>query len=105
MKKAITPEEMTASNALASNDKSTSQAAQVRRVLDYLQTNAGGLNRYEAERLLNVCHLAARIVSIKEMGYAILTTKERAPDPYGQSHPNIARYFLTGGTTSKQEAA
>lgn len=105
MKKAITPEEMTALCALAGNGKSTSAAAQVRRVIEHLNNQSGGLNRYEAERLLNVCQLAPRILTIKEMGYPILTIRERATDPYGQVHKGIARYFIASGAAPVQEVA
>lgn len=94
MKKAIIPEEMTALNAFDSKDKSTSETAQKRRVLEYLQTTTSGLNRYEAERLLNVCHLAARINSLRAEGHVILKTTEMAVDPFGHIHRGIARYFL-----------
>lgn len=105
MKKAITPEEMTALCALAGNGKSNSAEAQERRVLDYLMTKSSGLNRYDAERELGICHLAARIVAIKDMGYPIQTIRERAADSYGHMHSGIARYFLTGDVAAIQEVA
>lgn len=105
MKKAITPEKMTALCALAGKGNSNSTEAQERRVLEFLLTRTTGINRYEAERQLGICHLAARIVAIKEMGYPVLTIRERATDPYGQSHNGIARYFITGGVAPVREAA
>lgn len=98
MKKAITPEEMTALSTLAGKGKSNSKEAQEGRVLAYLLTNATGINRYEAEQHLGICHLAARIVALKAMGYAIHITSEYALDPYGHIHRGIARYFLDGDT-------
>lgn len=76
-----------------------SREAQCRRLLDYLQAHSSGLNRYEAERLLSVCHLAARIFELKEHGYYFVTIMEKATDAHGAEHYGIARYFLT------QEAA
>lgn len=76
-----------------------SQEAQQARVLAFMQSNGTGLNRYEAEKLLGVCHLAARIFALKERGYVFLKAFETATDPHGVEHQGIARYFLT------QEAA
>ena len=105
MKKAITPEEMTALCALAGNGKSNSTHAQEVRVLAYLLTKPTGLNRYEAEQHLGICHLAARIVAIKDMGYIVRSTSERAADPYGHMHNGISRYFIEGYAAPVQEAA
>ena len=70
--------------------------AQEHRVLEYLQTVDTGLNRFEADSLLNVVHLAARINSLKLKGHIFLTIKENALDRYGRPHPGIARYFWQG---------
>ena len=105
MKKAITPEEMTALCALAGKSKSNSAQHQKHRVLEYLLTNATGINRYEAERDLGICHLAARIIAIKKMGYTIRRVSECVPDSYGHVHSGIARYFIADVDALKQEAA
>lgn len=68
--------------------------AQKQRVLEYLQQNpAIGLNRFEADQLLNVCHLAARIKALRNEGYSIISMAEIAPDLHGRPHKGIARYF------------
>lgn len=70
--------------------------AQEHRVLEYLQTVDKGLNRFEADSLLNVVHLAARINSLKHKGHIFLTIKQTALDQFGRPHPGIARYFYKG---------
>lgn len=72
-----------------------SAEAQQTRILDYLKMHSSGINRYEAEKLLSVCQLAARIFELKERGYLFLTATERATDPHCVEHEGIARYFLT----------
>ncbi|TEU29234.1 helix-turn-helix domain-containing protein [Alkanindiges illinoisensis] len=70
------------------------QDAQKQHVLKYLQQNpATGLNRFEADALLNVCHLAARIKTLRNEGYSIISVAEIAPDLHGRRHKGIARYF------------
>lgn len=79
--------------------------AQRQRILEYLQTHDTGLNRYEAERLLNVCQLAARVFELKADGHRFLTLKERAIDPHGIEHRGIARYYLEQKASSKSQEA
>ncbi|WP_026472363.1 helix-turn-helix domain-containing protein [Alkanindiges illinoisensis] len=70
------------------------QDAQKQRVLEHLQHNpAIGLNRFEADKLLNVCHLAARIKALRNEGYSIISVAEIAHDLNGRPHKGIARYF------------
>lgn len=81
----------------------TSAAAQEARILRYLQCNSGGLNRFEAESMLGVCHLARRIKTLADMGCPISKRTERAMDNHGVWHVGIARYFLSA--SSGQEVA
>jgi len=74
----------------------TNEEAQKLRVLVYLQTHSTGLNRYEADDFLNVCHLAARINALKADGHIFLTVFEAAADFNGRQHNGIARYFWQG---------
>lgn len=95
MKKAITPAEMIAlANVSPDNGNSTQEQAQMLRVLKYLLEHGAGVNRFEAESHLNVCHLAGRILSLKQVGFQFITTSERAQDSHGQWHDGIARYRL-----------
>lgn len=95
MKEAITPEKMTAPVALTGKGHSISAARQQRRVIEYLETNASGLNYIEAVPL-GIARLGARICELKAKGYTFLKVTERAQDHCGQWHDNVARYFLTG---------
>lgn len=73
---------------------STSTESQYARLLAYWQTHDGGLNRYEADRLLNVCHLAARVHVLESKGCCFTTQDETAPDLLGRLHVGIRRYWL-----------
>ena len=71
--------------------------AQKKRVIDYLQQNqTTGLNRYEADELLNVCHLAARIKALRDEGHQIIRLDETAFDLSNRPHKGIGRYFWQG---------
>ena len=71
--------------------------AQEMRVLEHLKNNREiGLNRFEGDTLLNVCHLAARINSLRNRGHIILTIYENANDTSGRFHKKIARYVWCG---------
>ena len=71
--------------------------AQESRVLDYLMTNQHkGINRYEADFGLNVCHVSARINSLRNKGHDITTVYENANDLNGRMHKKIARYYWRG---------
>lgn len=95
MKKAITPEEMTALSAVAGRGHSISGDNQRRRIIKYLETNCCGLNYIEAVPL-GITRLSARISELKDSGYIFLIIKERAQDHCSQWHDNVVRYFLTG---------
>lgn len=95
MKKAIIPERMTASVALAGKRHSISTATQHRLIIEYLEPNSGGLNYIEAVPL-GITRLSARISELKDRGFTFLIVKERAQDHCGQWHDGVARYFLTG---------
>ncbi|MBW8072373.1 MAG: hypothetical protein GJU77_01640 [Ferrovum sp.] len=74
----------------------TSCGAQRARLLARLiDAGPAGVNRFQADKELNVCHLAARILALRKDGHTILTIRERAPDDEGRPHPAIARYVLT----------
>lgn len=70
--------------------------SQQRRIIEYLQTNTTGLNRYDADLLLNVCQFPARIFELKEQGHIFVTITETAIDLVGRTHHNIARQFWKG---------
>lgn len=94
--------------AKASNHSLCSDA-QKKRVIDYLQQNqTTGLNRYEADDLLNVCHLAPRIKDLRDEGHQIMRLDETALDLNNRPHNGIARYFWQGyiapQNTAKTEA-
>ena len=95
MKKAITPEKMTAPVALAGKGHSISAENQQRRIIEYFEANSSGLNYIEAVPL-GITRLSARICELKGMGYTFLKVTERAQDHCGQWHDNVARYFLAG---------
>ena len=92
MKKAITPEKMTALSALAGKGKPITQW---RKVLAYLESAAGGMNRIDADDM-SIMHLARRIRDLKDRGYTIKKRTEDAMDRQGKLHKNVARYFLAG---------
>ncbi len=74
-----------------------SSDAQKKRVIDYLQKNqTTGLNRYEADVLLNVCQLAPRIKDLRDEGNIIICVDETALDLNNRPHKGIARYFWQG---------
>lgn len=82
------------------------QNAQKQRVLQYLQQNpATGLNRFEADALINVCHLAARIKALRNEGYSIISVAEIASDLHNRSHKGIARYFWQASQHQMAKAA
>ncbi len=73
---------------------STATPAQLARLLAHWLTHDGGLNRYEADRLLNVCHLAGRVQDLEAKGCFFTFTDETAPDLQGRLHNGIRRYWL-----------
>ncbi|WP_026471354.1 helix-turn-helix domain-containing protein [Alkanindiges illinoisensis] len=80
-------------------NSSLSREAQEQRVLEMLQSSGSGLNRFEADALLNVCHLAARIKGLKDKGHCFTTVYGEAFDLNGRPHPRVARYFWRGFNT------
>lgn len=75
---------------------SQSVYSQQRRIIEYLQTRASGLNRYEADLILGICQLAPRIFELKAQGHMFDTVSETAVDLNGRTHRHIARYFWRG---------
>lgn len=76
-----------------------SSAAQNRRLLAYLKdpaTSQNGINRFEAEAHLTICHLARRILDLKQSGYSFKHHNETSVDLAGHEHHGIRRYWLTG---------
>lgn len=76
-----------------------SSAAQNRRLLAYLKdpaTSQNGINRFEAEAQLTICHLARRILDLKQSGYSFKHHNETSVDLAGHEHHGIRRYWLTG---------
>lgn len=73
---------------------STATPAQYARLLAYWLTHNNGLNRYEADCLLNICHLAARVQDLEAKGCHFVTQDETAPDLQGRLHNGIRRYWL-----------
>ncbi|MFI4919847.1 MAG: helix-turn-helix domain-containing protein [Legionellales bacterium] len=71
----------------------TNGNSQRTRIIDYLQTHDTGLNRYEADKLLNVCQFPARIFELKALGHVFLTITETAEDLNGRIHHDIVRHF------------
>lgn len=84
---------------------STSTASQHVRLLTYWLTHGNGLNRYEADCLLNVCHLAARVQDLEEKGCHFITQDETAPDIMGRPHSGIRRYWLKSAPAHLLRAA
>lgn len=85
---------------------STSSDSQELRLLAYLLAHDTGINRYEAERLLTICHLAARIKGLEEKGCEIAPRiEESATDPYGHQHTGIMRYWLKSAPLHLLQAA
>lgn len=73
---------------------STSTESQYVRLLAYWLAHDSGLNRYEADGLLNVCHLAARVQDLEAKGCRFVFEDEIAADLLGRPHSGIRRYWL-----------
>lgn len=84
---------------------STSTESQLVRLLAYWLAHDSGLNRYEADGLLNVCHLAARVQDLEAKGCHFITQDETAPDLLGRPHPGIRRYWLKSAPAHLLRAA
>lgn len=84
---------------------STSTESQYVRLLAYWLAHDSGLNRYEADRLLNVCHLAARVQDLEAKGCHLITQDETAPDLLGRAHIGIRRYWLKSAPAQLLRAA
>lgn len=79
--------------------KDLSASAQSQRLLAYLsdpQSCNHGINRFEAEQQLTICHLARRVLDLKQSGYVFRHCNEVSKDLAGQAHRNIRRYWLVG---------
>lgn len=74
----------------------TNVHSQQKRLLEYLSEHPEGINRYQAEDKLNICHLAPRIIELSELGYIFSKVKETALDHKDRPHHGISRYFLIG---------
>lgn len=74
----------------------TNGNSQRQRIIDYLKTNDTGLNRYEADALLNVCQFPARIFELKALGHQFITITETTEDLNGRIHHDIVRHFWKG---------
>lgn len=84
---------------------STSTESQYVRLLAFWLAHDSGLNRYEADRLLNVCHLAARVQDLEAKGCHFITQDEIAPDLLGRPHNGIRRYWLKSAPAHLLRAA
>ena len=76
-----------------------SSSAQNKRLLAYLsdpKTCNQGINRFEAEQHLTICHLARRILDLKQSGYLFKHHGETSHDFLGHPHHGIRRYWLIG---------
>lgn len=71
----------------------TNSNSQRARIIEYLKTHDTGLNRYEADELLNVCQFPARIFELKALGHVFTTITETAEDLNGRIHHEIVRHF------------
>jgi hypothetical protein len=74
----------------------TNGSSQRQRIISYLKTHTTGLNRYEADSLLNVCQFAARIFELKALGHIFVTITESTEDLNGRIHHDIVRHFWKG---------
>jgi hypothetical protein len=74
----------------------TNGNSQRNRIVEYLKTHDTGLNRYEADSILNVCQFAARIFELKGLGHVFLTITETTEDLNGRIHHDIVRHFWNG---------
>lgn len=93
----LEPLDFTMNSIAVKSQVSIRTSAQEKRVLEHLKNNREiGLNRFEADTLLNVCHLAARINSLRNRGHIIRTIYENANDTNGRFHKKIARYVWCG---------
>jgi hypothetical protein len=71
--------------------KSTLQ--QIRKVFNYMEEN-GSINRYEAYKN-GVCHLAARIQNLEELGLVYnYIDEDNVKDFHCLAHNRIRRYFI-----------
>lgn len=84
---------------------STSADSQELRLLAYLLAHDSGINRYEAERMLTICHLAGRVQGLEYRGCEFITTYGEAFDRDGHQHNGIARYWLKSGPLHLLKAA
>jgi len=76
-----------------------SASAQNKRLLAYLsdpKTCNQGINRFEAEQHLTICHLARRILDLRQIGYLFKHHDETSYDLAGHPHKRIRRYWLVG---------
>lgn len=89
----------------SSRHHSTSTGSQELRLLAYLLTHDSGINRYEAERQLIICHLAARIKGLAGSGCVFIRKDETATDPFGHQHNGIRRYWLKSSPLHLLKAA
>lgn len=79
--------------------RNLSASAQSKRLLAYLsdpKTCNQGINRFEAEQHLTICHLARRILDLKQSGYLFNHHSETSDDLAGHPHHGIRRYWLVG---------
>lgn len=66
---------------------------QVKKVFNYISKH-GSINRYEADRI-GVCHLAARVQNLEELGLVYNHIDEiGVKDFHGISHNGIRRYSI-----------
>ena len=84
---------------------STSTQHQRERAIHYLQSVGSELNRFSADKDLNICHLGARINELKQIGWIFSTIRKPAYDLFGRLHPNVAHYTLEGFQTPSEVAA
>ncbi len=89
-------------------NRNLSASAQARRLLAFLtspETSQKGINRFEAEQHLTICHLARRILDLKQSGYSFTWCNEKSADLAGHEHCGIRRYWLTGSPKQEQQTS
>lgn len=92
MKKARHLSESSAPRKADSSLESTSRRAQCRRIAAYL-LHHGSANTIELREQCNALYPPARVMELRELGWAIATIWEAANDEHGRPH-RVGRYVL-----------
>lgn len=92
--KATSPEKKAALEAIRAQFKGTDSDTQCNRLLEALRRFT--LTTFEAMRYLDVYHVPARILNLRQRGYQIVTHWQEVQTEAGELH-RVGLYVLQGG--------